>query len=209
MSTERILRHPNGGAQKIGTEVHVSADSYCGRGSVIAGDSVVLRSTLVISDVRHSKLFNSQLQLSSLGASVVSESHLIQVTAEGCVLDRIRAFGGPFTEGFVEHGRIYLRDVVAETCELYGTWNLCGIARIHEGRWTRSPRFQHITGDNQVSFGLTECKPGYAMLGCWCKPLKELLHAGPRLGRKRGWTEKQIQEAREFYEMLADCPEPM
>lgn len=198
MTAERILRHPNGGALKFGVEVHVSPDSYCDRATELGGDCAILQCTLKNSIITDSKLFDCAGENVWLSRSVCSKSSLQGVFAHECILDRVIASN----EGAEDI--LTLKDVVAENCELHGSWKLEGNARIHEGVWHRKPRYLRITGDNQVDFGLTECKPGYAMLGCWCKPLKELLTAGPRLGRKHGWTAEQIRAAKEFYESLAD-----
>lgn len=197
MSAERILRHPNGGARKIGTEVHVSPDSFCDHTTEIGGDSAILQCTLKDSVVINSKLFDTAAETVWLNGSICSRSSLQGVFASECILDRVVASN---------HGSgvLLLRNVVAETCELHGSWRLEGNARIPEGVWHRAPRFARITGENGVDFGLTESLPGYGMLGCWKKPLTELLKAGPRLGRKHGWTEEQIHQARLFYEELAD-----
>lgn len=198
IASERILRHPNGGALKIGTEVHVSPDSFCDSHTEIGGNSSIFQSTLKEAVIYGSKLFDTAGENVWLTDSDCSRSSLQGVFAHGCILDRVTA------SNHESGGLITLKDVVAETCELHGNWRLEGNARIHEGIWHRAPRFCRITGDNQVDFGLTECRPGFAMLGCWCKPLEELLKCGPRLGRKHGWTREQIRTAKEFYEELLD-----
>lgn len=197
MDTERTMRHPNGGALKIGLEVHVSADSFCDDRTQLSGMTSVFNSAVRGSNIQSSHIFECPISFSTAIGSVCSQSVLKDVFLEGAIVDRV------FAEGKGWRG-IYLKEVVAENCELYGNWELSGNARIHEGVWHRAPRFRRITGDNGVDFGLSECKPGHAMLGCWCKPLTELLRAGPRLGRKHGWSEEQIRAAKEFYEMLGD-----
>lgn len=203
MTNERTLRHPNGGALKIGTEVHVSADSFCAE-SKISGQSEVFSSMIAHGSLSDARVFNSRVQGSEVIGSSIAESACSGVRLHGAILHRVTAAAlilAPF-EGTQP---LTLIDVVAENCELFGNWELIGNARIHEGVWHRKPRFLRITGEG-IDFGLTECRPGYAMLGCWCKPLTELLHAGPRLGRKRGWNSSQVQAAKEFYEELADVP---
>lgn len=202
MTNERTLRHPNGGALKIGTEVHVSQDSFCDADSAIYGTSAVVKSVLRASTAGNIHSFSSRLSVCHIIGSTVAESSLDRLSAVDCVLDRVLVQATPTT-------KLVLEDVVAENCELYGDWELKGNARICEGTWRRAPRFKRITGDNGVDFGLTEAVPGYAMLGCWKKPLTELLKAGPRLGRKHGWSEKQITTAKLFYEMLLDEPQEM
>jgi hypothetical protein len=198
---EQVIRHPNGGAQKIGLEVHVSGDSFCNRVSNISGCSTILHSTVTDSRVDGSQVFSSTVRACSIGDSVASESVLALVLARDCTLDRVQASG-------YRDGGLFLKDVVAENCELYGNWTLEGNFRIHEGVWRRAPRAVRITGDNGVDVGITECKPGFAMMACWCKPISTWLHAGPRLGRLHKWSEEQINTARLFYEELADCPLP-
>lgn len=198
MTNEQTLRHPNGGALKIGTEVHVSPDSLCDAESQISGMSSIFQSIVQRSNVESSHLFNTVFDNGTGIGSICAQSRVCGVYLEGCILDRVIAENGIYS------GKLTLIEVVAETCELYGDWELRGNGRIHEGVWHRSPRFRRITGDNGVNFGLTECKPGYAMMGCWCKPITELLKAGPRLGRKHGWTGEQIRAAKEFYEEIGD-----
>lgn len=200
MTNERTLRHTNGGALKIGTEVHVSADSFCDERSQIRGCSGIFSSSVSNCLVSNSTVFNSGVQSTVAGFSTVAESSCSALELHDAILHRVIAASTILSGNFLT-----LREVVAENCELYGNWSLMGNARIPTGVWHRAPRFLRITGEG-VDFGLTESCGGYAMLGCFRKPLSELLHAGPRLGRKRGWTESQIRAAKEFYEMLGDVP---
>lgn len=195
--SERVLRHPNGGAAKFGLEVHVSPDSYCDHRSVIRGNSAVFSSTLLNGLADGCNVFNSTLDRSCAINSTLAESSCLRLYAKEVVLHKVDALG--------DGTGILLKEVVAENCKLYGTWTLDGNARISTGIWYRAPRFLRILGEG-VDFGLTESTGGYAMLGCFRKPLTELLHAGPRLGNKRGWTADQIRAAKEFYESLADIP---
>lgn len=203
MTPERTLRHPNGGALKIGTGVHVSADSFCTE-TKISGQSEVFSSMVAHGSLSDAKVFNSRVQGSEVIGSSIAESVCSGLKLHGAILHKVVAAAlilAPF-EGTQP---LTLVDVVAENCELYGNWSLIGNARISQGVWHRKPRFLRITGDG-IDFGLTESTDNHAMLGCFRKPLKELLHAGPRLGRKRGWNSSQIQAAKEFYEELADVP---
>lgn len=201
MDTERIIRHPNGGAAKIGLGVHVSQDSYCDGRSTLRGDTSVFSSTLMGALINDCYVFNSTMDRSLGINTTIAESSCLRLHAKNATLHRV--------DVIADEGAIVLIDVIAENCKLWGSWLLQGNARICEGSWRRAPRFKRITGENGVDFGLTEALPGYAMLGCWKKPLKTLLHAGPALGRKKGWTEQQIKTAKEFYEELADCPLPL
>lgn len=205
MTNERTLRHPNGGALKIGTEVHVSADSFCDERSEISGCSGVFSSSVSNCLVSNSTVFNSAMQSTVARSSTIADSACAGLLVFGAVLHKVTAASVALIEG----PPLTLFGVVAENCELYGNWELKGNARIHEGVWHRKPRFLRITGDNQVDFGITECRPGFAMLGCWCKPIRELLHAGPRLGNRHGWTGEQIEAARRFYQELQDVPMEM
>lgn len=196
--TDRILRHPNGGALKIGLEVHVSLDSFCDRTTEISGDSAILQCTLKDAIVTNSKIFDCAAETVWLDNSICSRSSLQGIFATECILDRVIA------SNHGSGGIIYLKDVVAETCELHGAWKLEGNARIPTGIWHRPPRFCRITGENGVDVGLTESTEGHALMACWRKPITTWLKAGPRLGRKHGWTAEQIRAAKEFYEELAD-----
>lgn len=199
MINERILRHPNGGALKIGTEVHVSQDSFCNYVSEIRGHSSVLTSTLLDVKLSNSVVFQSTVEFSCIAESTIAESLIDGLSAEGCILHRVE-MKTPLT------GQIRLKDVVAETCCLHGSWTLEGIARIPTGEWHRPPRFCHITGDNGVSVGLTESTDGHALMACWRKPIRKWIAFGPRLGRKHNWTEIQINAAKLFFEELLDVP---
>lgn len=195
MTSERTLRHPNGGALKIGLEVHVSPDSFCDYQSVIKGRSGVFSSTLLNGLVDTGQVFRSTLDRSVAINSTVAECSCLRFYGKDVILHNV--------DVLADDQGIVLKEVVAENCKLYGSWTLDGNARIPTGVWYRPPRFKRITGEG-VDFGLTESTDGHAMLGCFRKPLRELLHAGPRLGNKRGWTEEQIRAAKEFYEELAD-----
>lgn len=172
--------HRNGGARVIGYEPYITKDSYCDEHSQIQGESHIFASTLISSSVIDSS---------------ISESSVIGGRIDDSVLYKVKV-----------EGQIELTNVVAETCQLFGNWKLDAPIHIHEGVWYQPPRFELITGENGVMTGIAECRPGHAMLACWCKPISELIHAGPRLGVRRGWTTEQINKAKLFYEMLADCP---
>jgi hypothetical protein len=199
MTNERTLRHPNGGALKIGVEVHVSADSFCDEDTKIFGTSAVIKSTVRASTIANVQVFSSQVSVCHATGSVITESRLDRLFAADCVLDRVLVCGAPET-------KIELIDVVAENCELHGTWRLEGNARIPTGTWYRPPRYLRITGDNGVDIGLTESTDGHALMACWRKPITTWLKAGPRLGIKHGWSSEQIEAAKQFYESLLDCP---
>lgn len=201
MTNERILRHPNGGASKFGTEVHVSADSFCDQRTEIGGNSSIFQSTLKDAIITSSHIFDSAAEMVWLSKSVCSKSSLQGVFTSESILDRVIASCRD------SGGIIILKDVVAETCELYGAWKLEGNARIPTGVWHRAPRFKRITGENGVDIGLTESTDGYALMACWRKPIKTWLHAGPRLGRLHRWSESQIIEAKDFFTQLLDCPQ--
>jgi hypothetical protein len=198
MTNERILRHPNGGAAKIGTEVHVSPDSFCDQASEIGGNSSIFQSTLKDAIICNSQLYDTAAETVWLNSSVCSKSSLQGIFAHESILDRVVASN----DG--SGGILYLKDVVAETCELHGTWRLEGNARIPTGIWYRPPRYKRITGENGVDIGLTESTEGYALMACWRKPITQWIKAGPRLGRLHGWTSEQIMAAKEFYEELGD-----
>ena len=200
--SEQVIRHPNGGAQKIGLEVHVSADSFCDHLTQIQGNSSVIRSSMCHSWARNVHAFASKLNECSIGDSVIAESGLIRIVARDVVLDQVTAWG--------DRGSIItLEEVVAENCRLFGRWSLFGNARITCGDWHRAPRFKRITGDNGVDVGLTESTNGHALMACWRKPITQWLKSGPRLGIKHKWSEDQINTARLFYESLLDCPMDM
>lgn len=194
----RTLRHPNGGALKIGTEVHVSPDSFCDQASEIGGTSSIFQSTLKDAVITSSKLFDCAAESVWLSRSDCSRSALQGIYAADSILDRVVA------SNHGAGGILFLRDVVAETCELHGSWRLEGTARIPTGCWYRPPRWLRITGENGIDVSLTESTNGHALMACWRKPITQWIHAGPRLGRLHGWTGEQIRAAKEFYEEIGD-----
>ena len=195
---DQILRHVNGGATKIGTEVHVSADSFADINSALGGSTNVFNSSVIHSHLNCCNVFDSVLVWANGKMSVYSKSSLQNVILNSSVVDRVKILGSdPFKP-------LRLWDVVAENCELYGNWTLEGNARIPTGIWHRAPRYKRITGDNGVSVGLTESTEGYALMACWRKPITKWLKYGPRLGTKHRWTAQQIEDARLFFQELLD-----
>lgn len=199
--TDRALRHPNGGALKIGTEVHVSPDSFCDAESRIDKESEIFSSTIARSRICNGKVFNSRVQGSMVWHSTIAESTCSALDLRGAILHRVTA-----ASAVLSGTLLTLIDVVAENCEIYGNWSLEGNARIPTGIWHRAPRYRRITGENGVDIGLTESTEGYALMACWRKPITKWIHAGPRLGRLHGWTGEQIRAAKEFYEEIGDIP---
>lgn len=195
--TDQIRRHVNGGAQKVGSEVHVSADSFCDGRSVLQGTSHVFGSMLLNGHLKDSQSFNSEFLHVEAVKGVFVESRCLQLTVRDSVLHKVTVVGGKF-------GRIALDQVVAENCELRGHWTLEGNARIPTGIWHRAPRYKLITGENGVEVGLTESTEGHALMACWRKPITKWLKYGPRLGIKHGWTAQQIEDARLFFQDLLD-----
>lgn len=176
---DQIRRHVNGGAQKVGSEVHVSADSFCDAGSIIKGRSGVFESSLIRAAVEDTTIVDSKLFLCELNDCIAHNANIAQV---------------------------HLRDVVVEKAELFGPWTLQGNARIPTGLWLRAPRFKRITGENGVDIGLTESTDSHALMACWRKPIRKWLAYGPRLGQKHRWTAQQIEDARLFFQELLDVP---
>lgn len=201
---DRIIRHPNGGGEKVGDGVHVSPDTFCNEESSLLGTTSMFHSSAMFIRIRDCQVFSSVLRVVFADQSVFCQSTLQDVQCKDVILDNVTATGN--TAPMIS--LLTLEGVVAENCELVGDWALIGNARIPTGRWTRAPRFCRITGENGVDFGLTESTDGYAMLGCWRKPLTELLKAGPRLGIKHHWDDAQIRTARDFFQQLLDDPQP-
>lgn len=200
---DQIRRHVNGGAQKVGSEVHVSADSFCSYVSVLRGRTSIFKSELLDAKLTDCQSFESVLEFVAAKDSVFSGSRAVGLYAEGVTLDRVKV---EITAPGEICTPITLVDVIAENCELYGNWTLDGNARIPTGIWHRAPRFKRITGENNVDVGLTESTDGYALMACWRKPITKWLAYGPRLGIKHGWTSQQIEDARLFFQELLDVP---
>jgi hypothetical protein len=179
MSIDRVIRHPNGGGQKVGLEVHVSEDSFCDKDSLIKGRSGIFGSSLIRSAVRD---------------TTIVDSKLVQTILVDCIAHNASV------------SLVYLSEVVVEDAHLLGPWELEGNARISCGVWHRAPRFKRIMGENGVDVGLTESTDSHALMACWRKPITKWLAFGPRLGRKHRWTSLQIDEAKDFFTELLDCP---
>ncbi len=197
---DQIRRHVNGGAQKVGSEVHVSADSFADAYCALAGNTNVFNSSLIHSHLQFCQVFNSRLVFANGRGSVYSASSLQNALLKESVVDRVKILGSDYSTP------LRLKDVVAENCELYGNWTLEGNARIPTGIWHRAPRYRHIIGENGVSVGLTESTAGHALMACWRKPITKWLKFGPRLGTKHGWSSQQIEDARLFFQELLDVP---
>ena len=194
------MNHRNGGAHLKG-DSHVSHNSYCDSSSVI-DRSIVHSSTVCNSLVIESQVSQSTIIDTKIEKSFIAEAALNNCLLEDCI---ITSFNGKPQLQMVK-----LTGVIVEgDTKLIGPWELEGNARIPCGEWRRAPRFCRITGENGVDVGLTESDAGFGMLACWRKPLTELLHAGPRLGRKYKWSQEQIESARRFYQMLLDEPMEM
>jgi hypothetical protein len=165
---ELTYRHRNGGLA-IGTEAHVSEDSYFDKASEVHGRSVVY-------------------------GAIIEASTLIDCLV-GPLFGASPRVSGVFLQGVRVEGR----------AELQGPWRMiCAGAFIHQGEWQRAPRHILIRGENGVSVAVSECTEGWAHIGCRCREIGFWLKCGPRIGRRLGWTEEQIERCRVFFESLKE-----
>ena len=197
--SDYISWHRNGGATIIGTESHVSHDSYCDQKAKIF-DSIVHNSTII----GESRLDHSQITRATIDHVIAEKSFIADASVSNSYLHDtvVASLKGqtPLVRGVV------LRGVVVEgNAVLQGPWRLEGAARIPTGTWTRPPRFIEIRGEN-LFVGVTESTDGYALIACRRKPIKQWFRAGPRLGRILGWSTGEVKQVRLFFEMLLDCP---
>lgn len=170
--------HPNGGAQVLSEETHISHDSFCDKNSQISG--FVYNSTIINSHIVDSQIAQAEIVNSILVDCVVTSLHGQRPSVVG----------------------VKLSDVVVEgDSQLIGPWELHGIARIPTGVWHRPPKFIRITG-NGIGTTVTESTNGYALIACLRKPVETWLKAGPRYGRYLGWTDDQVDQARQFLKSL-------
>jgi hypothetical protein len=208
-------RHKLGGGNVIGIEADASPDSYLDQKSSIDGDSCVISSTLLSSDVKdvffcharldesvvlNSRIASSTILESQLRDSIVAHAWINQSILDDCIVRAVERESPSLTG-------VALRNVIVEGHSiLRGPWTLDGIARIHRGVWERPPRFLEITGENGVHVGVGECTEGHAHIACRCKPIATWLRAGPRLGRMLGWQPEQISLACRTFEQWRDEP---
>lgn len=172
-----IAWHRNGGASIVGTESHVSHDSFCDSDSVIV-DSVVVGSSLISSRVDHciiAPLFGYAPSLFGV--------ELYNVVVEGDA-----QLIGPWT----------LMGKQAEARIPTGRWERPPRYMVISG--------ESAVEGHDVLCGVTESTDGHALIACMRKPLTKWLKFGPRLGRILGWTPAQVKQAADFFTMLLDTP---
>ena len=203
MSSPEYSLHRNGKGRIHGYDAHVSADSYLNEASEVLGESLIHRSSIIDSRILSVKSFSSTLKStvarrSTLSHAEISFSDLTEVNASECIIEgsHLKKCDVLSLEGVRPHlSCVDLEGVIVEGDVTLRNFNLKGIARIHDGEWSRAPRHIEIVG-NDLHVGVTECTNGRAHLACECRPLVWWLSKREHLKKvlsKRGWLSEQIQ----------------
>lgn len=204
-------RHQSGGGLKV-YPATASPDSYVGPESTIEGESRVYSSHLGDSALKDTfancaKVLRSTIADSSLADCAVLDSDLVRSDVAGNALVRscrladcrIHALNNqsPHVEGVKLSGVTVCGDAY-----LVGPWGLeLEGAHVHAGVWLQQPRNTLIEG-NGVHVAALECTEGRAHMGCTCATVAYWLERGPRLGRRKGWSEEMIEQCQQFLKTL-------
>jgi hypothetical protein len=107
-----------------------------------------------------------------------------------------------------EGGEPFLDGIRLVGVTVYGDVTLCGPwglelegAHIHAGEWNEQPRHLLVEGEG-IHVAVLECTDGRAHMGCACRPVTHWLKKGPRLARRLGWSEEQIETCLTFLKSL-------
>jgi hypothetical protein len=206
----QAYRHRNGGGTKV-YPAQASPDSFIDKVSSVEGESGVYVSSLTAAALKDSFVAWSlltevtaadcRLSDSFIEKSDIVGSEVVTADIAGCRLFqcRVSAEGGP---------RPRLRGVTLTGVTVYGDVALSGPwgldlpgAHIHAGEWREAPRHTLIEGEG-VHVAVVECTDGRAHMGCTCKPISYWLEKGPRLARRLGWNEEQIETCLNFLKSL-------
>lgn len=205
-------RHQNGGGLKV-YPAQASPDCSLDKNSTIEGETslsymCVVRDSAVKDTfaagyvvIRHSLLADARLSHARADNSDIVRTEIVMAQVNGCRLSDSRIYGGKDGEPYLE--QVSLKGVhVSGSAELYGPWglNLPG-AHIHAGEWEEPPRHLAIEGEG-VHVAVLECTDGRAHMGCACRPVSHWLAKGPRLARRLGWNEEQIERCLNFLRSL-------
>lgn len=185
------LRHRNGGGRKFGNDCEVSADSFFDRKSSI-GDTAEIYSAQIHNSVifdeviiANATIFRSTLrdQVRVIGGK--GGIHLTDCDLSG----KTRIWNNAVLDSVTLNGVLVYGD-----CVLSGPWSLSDCIRIHRGHWPKPPRHVLIEAEN-IDTIISECVPGFAHIGCWCKSYEEWFRPGYRqmIGKRSGWTPQQIE----------------
>lgn len=175
---------------------HISRDSIA-QGNAIVRDARLLNGSCADEDCQ---IFGGTLDRAYVGGKtlVAGDPLLAEETIVKCksISGRPRIFhsilGGivdVFDEPTIAEVNLVDGVMVYGDAMLVGPWELGGFARIHEGVWCRPPRYVQL--EHAV---ITECVDGKLLIECRCRTRDYWLKHGPKLARRDGWSEKQIEE---------------
>ncbi len=203
-------RHKNGGGTKV-FPAQASPDTFLDRDSTVEGESHVYVSSLKGSALKDtfaawSRLTDvvgadSRFSDAHVENSDINSSDVVTADVSGCRLYncRVSADGGP---------RPTLRGVTLAGVTVYGDAVLVGPwmlalegAHVHAGEWREAPRHLLVEGEG-LHVAVVECTEGRAHMGCECRPVPHWLRKGPRLARRLGWGEEQIEQCLTFLRSL-------
>ncbi len=197
--------HPAGAGLKI-YPAQASSDSFIDDQSAIEGETEIYSTSLRGSVLKDTFAFGARVHSSAVAASRLADSIVVNSDIESCDIVGAEAGGCRLIDCHIhiENGHsprlsgVNLAGVrVAGEVEMRGPFGMDAPgAHVHAGVWTRAPR--HILLIGQIHVAVVECTDGRAHMGCACRPVKFWLERGPRLGRRFGWTEEQIESCRQF-----------
>lgn len=206
-----IYRHRNGGGAKV-YPAQASPDSFIDRLSTVEGESNVYTSTIhdsALKDsfadrskVNDSLVADCRLAEALLRNSDITRTHIVCALVEASRLTDCRIFADEGVPPQVSGVTLSGVTVYGNAC-LRGTWGLeLEGAHVHAGVWEQPPRHL-LVEDEGVHVAVLECTEGRAHMGCECRPVTYWLKKGPRIARRLGWDEEQIEACLTFLKSLA------
>lgn len=203
----KYLTHANGGG-KLFDYAEASEDSFIDSRSELHGQV---------------QIYNSEIR----GCVIYGHAIVANAVLKNCVIDGwVRITGGAATNchfydqsvmaeqatayASAFHGRSRLfgratvRHAALRDASVYGdagiigrsesTVALDGFYRVGTGKWKDPPGFHRL---EELEISLTESTDGHAYIACRRKTIDDWLKLGPRMGRHHGWTEEEIDQARQ------------
>lgn len=185
------LRHKNGGGKKYGNDCEVSADTYLDRKSSV-GDAVEVYTSLIYGSLITNDSLVSNARIHS---STIKDQCRIVGSGPG-----VNIVNSELTGNTRVWGHAVIMDVTLENVRVYGNailqgpWELREFVRVHRGIWLKPPRYVLIDAEN-IDTVISECVPGFAHIGCFCRSYTDWFRPGYRqmIGKRSGWTSQQVE----------------
>ena len=96
-----------------------------------------------------------------------------------------------------DNARIYGNARISGSAWVYDNARVYGDARVYGGCWKYSPLY--ICG---TRFSLSNCKPGYIQIGCYCLTFDEWLEKGEAIADANNFTAEEKTEYRAYIELF-------